>query len=104
VSKRTERRAQRSYGACIVYDDRPTLGWTDDLLEGLTAREREVLELIAEGLSNKAIRERLFISAKTLERHIRHIFGKLDVTGPDYGNNPRVCAVLIWHRSVTAVG
>lgn len=72
-------------------------------LEELTPREHEVLKLIAEGLSNKAIREQLYISPKTLERHIRHIFSKLDVDGPEAGCNPRVCAVLTWRRSAFAV-
>ncbi len=69
----------------------------------LTPREREVLDLIAEGLSNKAIREELAISPKTLERHIRHIFFKLDVDSGDGTCNPRVCAVLSWRRSTLAV-
>jgi DNA-binding NarL/FixJ family response regulator len=74
-----------------------------DPLEELTPREHEVLELIAKGLSNKAIRERLYISPKTLERHICHIFTKLELHGPDAGYNPRVLAVLTWRRSTYAV-
>ena len=49
-------------------------------LDELTDREREVLALIAEGRSNQAIGERLFVSPKTVETHIRQIFQKL---GPD---------------------
>lgn len=67
-----------------------------DPLEKLTAREREILALIAEGLSNKAIREQLHISAKTLERHIRHVFHKLAISTADGDINPRVCAALVW--------
>jgi DNA-binding NarL/FixJ family response regulator len=73
------------------------------LATALTPRERQILELIAEGFSNKAIRERLAISPKTLERHICHIFFKLDVDSADGTCNPRVCAVLTWRRSTIAV-
>lgn len=47
----------------------------------LSAREREVLQLIAEGYTNKAIAERLFISVKTVEAHKEHIVQKLGVRG-----------------------
>ena len=50
------------------------------LLEPLTARELEVLGLVADGLSNQEIAQRLFISVGTVKRHINHIYGKLDVT------------------------
>jgi DNA-binding NarL/FixJ family response regulator len=75
----------------------------DPLME-LTPREHEVLRLIAEGFSNKAIREQLYISPKTLERHICHIFGKLGLGGSEEGFNPRVCAVLTWRQSAIAAG
>jgi DNA-binding NarL/FixJ family response regulator len=47
---------------------------------GLTRREREVLALLATGRTNRAIAERLFISHKTVARHVANIFGKLGVS------------------------
>lgn len=67
-------------------------------LDELTKREREVLGLIAEGRSNGAICERLFLSPKTVESHVRQIFMKLDLDGsPD--DHRRVLAVLAYLRS-----
>ncbi|MDQ6778799.1 MAG: response regulator transcription factor [Actinomycetota bacterium] len=63
----------------------------------LTDRERNVLELIAEGRSNQAIGDRLFLSSKTVESHIRQIFQKLDLgVAPD--SHRRVLAVLAFLR------
>jgi non-specific serine/threonine protein kinase len=47
---------------------------------GLTSREREIAELVAEGLSNRQIAERLVISKRTVDAHIEHIYGKLGVS------------------------
>jgi DNA-binding CsgD family transcriptional regulator len=47
---------------------------------GLTAREAQVLALIADGATTRAVSERLFISAKTADNHIQHIYIKLGVT------------------------
>ena len=47
---------------------------------GLTAREVEVLRLLARGLSNKAIAERLVISPKTAGNHVEHIYAKIDAS------------------------
>jgi DNA-binding NarL/FixJ family response regulator len=70
----------------------------DDPLEELTEREREVLGLMAEGRSNNGISERLFLSPKTVESHVRQIFMKLDIVGsPD--DHRRVLAVLKYLRS-----
>ena len=67
-------------------------------LDELTDREREVLALMAEGHSNHAICERLVVSPKTVETHIRQIFQKLDlVAAPD--SHRRVLAVLALLRS-----
>ena len=65
----------------------------DDPLAELTEREREVLSLMAEGRSNKAIGQRLFITEHTVEKHVKSIFGKLRLpaSGDDHR---RVLAVL----------
>ena len=49
-------------------------------MAGLTARETQVLRLIADGATTREISERLFISAKTADNHIQHIYTKLGVT------------------------
>jgi DNA-binding NarL/FixJ family response regulator len=53
-----------------------------DPLDRLTEREREVLGLMAEGRSNAAIAERLFLSASAVEKHVTSIFSKLDLPPP----------------------
>ena len=54
--------------------------WADaDPIEPLTRREREILELIDEGLSNKQIAQRLRIELPTVKNHVHHILGKLGV-------------------------
>ncbi|MEU0555331.1 response regulator transcription factor [Dactylosporangium sp. NPDC006015] len=55
----------------------------------LTRRERDVLDLLAEGLSNAAIAHRLLLTEKTVKNHLHHIFAKLHVRG-------RMEAVLLW--------
>jgi serine/threonine-protein kinase len=67
-------------------------------LSELTEREREVLALMAEGHSNQGICERLFLSSKTVEAHIRHIFMKLGLHEAP-GSHRRVLAVLTYLRS-----
>jgi DNA-binding NarL/FixJ family response regulator len=64
-----------------------------DPLEELTARERDVLALMAEGLGNTAIAERLVVTEGAVHKHIRSIFAKLDLP-PDDGADRRVTAVL----------
>jgi DNA-binding NarL/FixJ family response regulator len=67
-------------------------------LDELTGREREVLELLAEGLSNRAIAERLVVTERTVEAHVKQIFQKLDLpASPD--SHRRVLAVLTYLRA-----
>jgi DNA-binding CsgD family transcriptional regulator len=49
-------------------------------LEALIASERRIAELAAEGLTNREIAEHLFVTARTVEGHLTHVFGKLDIT------------------------
>ena len=65
----------------------------DDPLEELTMREREVLELMAEGLTNAGIAKRLYLSERTIEAHVRRVLMKLNVPETD-DSNRRVLAVL----------
>ncbi len=66
-----------------------------DPLERLTAREREVLGLMAEGRSNAAIARTLVVSDKAVEKHVGNIFTKLDLP-PAEDDHRRVLAVLQW--------
>jgi DNA-binding NarL/FixJ family response regulator/class 3 adenylate cyclase len=71
---------------------------SDDRISSLSDREGDVLELMAQGLSNQAICHRLFLSPKTVESHVRSIFTKLDLPD-DADGNRRVQAVIRWLRS-----
>ena len=69
-----------------------------DPLDELTAREREVLRLMAEGRSNRAISAQLFLTERTVESHVRSIFLKLGLQ-PATDDHRRVLAVLNYLRS-----
>lgn len=70
----------------------------DEPLDRLTAREREVLGLMAEGRSNAAIASALFVSEKAVAKHTNNIFTKLDLP-VDIDDNRRVRAVLTWLKA-----
>ena len=64
----------------------------------LTAREREVLNLLARGMSNAAIAEALVVTERAVEKHVTSIFSKLDLV-PTVVDHRRVLAVLAYMRS-----
>jgi DNA-binding NarL/FixJ family response regulator len=67
----------------------------NDPLARLTPREREVLSLMAEGRTNAAVAERLFLTARTVETHVASIMAKLGLHESTYEHR-RVLAVLAW--------
>jgi DNA-binding NarL/FixJ family response regulator len=86
-----------AHGGCEIDPDVVTLmmGNRRRDLDALTEREREVLAVIAEGRSNRAIAERLFLTLKTVESHVRNIFAKLGLL-PQPDDDRRVLAVLAY--------
>jgi DNA-binding NarL/FixJ family response regulator len=72
-----------------------------DPLGTLTERERGVLELMAEGLTNNGIAKRLYLSERTVEAHVRHLFTKLSLPESEDGHR-RVLAVLAYLGAATA--
>jgi len=69
------------------------------LLETLTSREMEVLSEMAQGKSNAAISDSLYISPSAVEKHINSIFGKLTLSAEDGAHHRRVAAVLTFLRN-----
>jgi DNA-binding NarL/FixJ family response regulator len=72
----------------------------EDPLDELTPREREVLELMAEGRSNHAIAEQLVVTDRAVEKHVTSIFGKLDLA-PTPDDHRRVLAVLAYVKKAS---
>ncbi len=71
---------------------------SSDPLGGLTPREREVLELMAEGRSNQGIADKLVITIRAVEKYVSSIFGKLGLSSSG-SDSRRVLAVLLYLRS-----
>jgi len=71
---------------------------SDDPLEELTPREREVLGLMAEGRSNRAVADALVVTERAIEKHVTSIFGKLRLTASPEDHR-RVLAVLTYLRA-----
>ncbi len=76
-------------------------GLDEGALASLTPREREVLELMAEGRSNAAVGRALVVSGGAVEKHVRSIFSKLDLASSD-DDHRRVLAVLAFLRAGSA--
>ena len=70
----------------------------DDPVATLTPREREVLELMAEGRSNQAVAQRLVVTERAVEKHVTSIFGKLNLPAAAQDHR-RVLAVLAFLRA-----
>jgi len=70
----------------------------NDPVAELTPREREVMELMAEGRSNQAIADRLFVTLRAVEKHVTSIFSKLDLPATT-DDHRRVLAVLAFLQS-----
>jgi DNA-binding NarL/FixJ family response regulator len=73
-------------------------GSGDDALSTLTPREREVLELMAEGRTNAAIARHMVVTPGAVEKHVTNIFGKLDLPATN-DDHRRVLAVLTFLRA-----
>jgi DNA-binding NarL/FixJ family response regulator len=71
----------------------------DDPLAALTDRERSVLQLMAEGLTNTGIAKRLHLSERTVEAHVRHLLTKLNM--PDSEDHHRRVHAVLAHLSAT---
>jgi DNA-binding CsgD family transcriptional regulator len=74
ATRQVTRRPRRS-GRAAAESARPSHGWPS-----LTPAEHVVVELVAEGLSNSAVADRLVLSRYTVETHLKHVFAKLGVS------------------------
>jgi DNA-binding NarL/FixJ family response regulator len=74
-----EKQAFDRHAFLKTVEEARTTAATASELDDLTAREREVVELLAQGMTNKEIAAELFISTNTVKRHLKSIFGKLNV-------------------------
>jgi DNA-binding NarL/FixJ family response regulator len=78
-----------------------TVSPSDRDLSELTPREREILTLVAQGLSDRGIGRRLWLAPRTVETHIRHVLTKLDLPS-DGEHNRRVLAAVVYLTSATS--
>ncbi|HTU95495.1 MAG TPA: response regulator transcription factor [Solirubrobacteraceae bacterium] len=88
----------REVVSTLVSDRRATPSAGVEAIESLTVRERETLELIAQGRSNAAIARELVVTPGAIEKHISSIFAKLDLPATD-DDHRRVLAVLAFLRA-----
>jgi DNA-binding NarL/FixJ family response regulator len=88
----------REVVSTLMSDRRGASSAAVDAIEALTARERETLELIAQGRSNAAIARELVVTLGAVEKHISSIFAKLDLSATD-DDHRRVLAVLAFLRA-----
>ncbi|MEU8258093.1 response regulator transcription factor [Micromonospora inaquosa] len=77
---------------------------SSSVVDRLSGREYEVLAQMAQGLTNTAIAERLFVAPRSVEKHIRSIFTKLDLSHDEQDHNRRVLAVLRYLESLAPGG
>lgn len=80
----------------------PVRASSDHTLDSLTPREREVLELMAEGRTNAAIAGAMVVTASAVEKHVSNIFAKLDLPATD-DDHRRVLAVLTFLRASDSI-
>jgi LuxR family maltose regulon positive regulatory protein len=74
-----QERAAAAIRVAALPDAGPSTGPVGELVEPLSQREMQVLQLLVQGLSNREIADRLFITIGTVKTHVHHIYGKLDV-------------------------
>lgn len=77
--------------ACLVLPERQE----GSLLRQLTARELEIIDLLAQGFTNASISRKLFIDQKTVEHHLNNIYSKMKAEGDFENMHPRVAAARI---------
>lgn len=75
---------------------RQLLSKKDDPMGTLTAREAEVLELMAQGHTNARIAEQMVVTERAVHKHVGNIFGKLGLPADDAAHHRRVLAVLTY--------